>query len=101
MAFLQPNSEQLKAKLKRLELDQRKGSLVSSKDVLIKWTNHISSAKVQLLGLTSKIRTTLSAYVHDEGDVRKITEEIDELIKQTLIDLSGEETNNDSGKTSK
>jgi len=82
-------NEQLKAKLKRLELDKKKGLLLSARDVETEWASHISSAKIQLLGMTSKMRPMLNVYIQDDKDIRKVLKEIDGLINQLLIDLSG------------
>ena len=84
-------NEKLKADLKQLELDKKNGLVIDKEEAVNEWITHISAAKIQMLGITSKIKPLLNSIIQDPEDIKKLLKDIDSLINQALTELSGED----------
>ena len=81
------------AELRRLELEQKKGELIPAKDVETLITRLISSAKVRILGIKSKVAPLLSETIHDVETRERILATIDRETRGALTELSSDAIN--------
>ncbi len=72
------------AEIAELEAGKLRGALVSVAEVKAEWTKHLIAARNKILGLPTRIRQRLQHLSH--ADVATI----DQLVRETLVDLAHE-----------
>ena len=75
--------KEYRARLAKLDYEQRLGELVKATDVQFKWASILTQIKTKLLGIPSKLKQSDPSLSTDQVD------RIDREIRQALIDLGG------------
>jgi len=83
-------TEHLKAELLELERQQKEGLLVPAAEIETKWVEIITLARTKILGISTKAKQRIP-----DLDVSAIGI-LDEIVRETLEDLSGDTQDHDS-----
>ncbi len=71
-----------RAKLAKLDLEEREGKLVNAEDVRAKWAQIVTISRNKVLGLSSKIKERIPSLTTEQMKL------IGDLIEETLEDLA-------------
>jgi uncharacterized protein YecT (DUF1311 family) len=80
-------NEQYKAALKKLDYEERTGKLIPAQEIKRAWIQHISSAKVKILGVPAKLTPIIRDLVADIDSSSAIISAIENEINDLLNEL--------------